>query len=102
MKSWRQNMLGRPSVSHQAVKWIFIGTAAIAAGAATRLYYVQEMLAALLLFAVVFSCAAATLLILFILDRAGEAALGFLESRGRALVEHARGRRPFSEHWYKT
>jgi hypothetical protein len=94
-------MFGQPSVSHKTLKWILIGTAAIAAAAATRLYYVQEMLAALVLFTVLFSLVAGAVLLLIILDRGGEAVLGFLESRGKALLEHAWGRRPFSEHWHK-
>lgn len=94
-------MFGQASVSHKTLKWILIGTAAIAAGAATRLYYVQEMLAALVLFTVLFSFVAGTVLLLVILDRGGEAVLGLLESRGKALLEYVWGRRPFSEHWHK-
>ena len=79
------------SVSQKMLKWILIGGgAAAAAVSATRLYYVQEMLAALLLFAVLFSCAAAALLILFVLDRAGETMLKFLELRARHTLQHAR------------
>lgn len=94
-------MFGSLPTSQKTLKWILTGSAAAAAVAATRLYYVQEMLAALLLFAVVFSCVAGALLVLFLLDRAGEAVLGFLESRGKALLQYAWGRRAFFEHRYR-
>lgn len=82
------------SVSPKALKWILIGSAAVAA---TQLYYVQEMLAALILFAVLFSCIAVVLLVLFILDRAGRATLEFLELRAKEVLQHARAWRALSE-----
>lgn len=68
-----------------------------AAFAASRIYYLQEMLAALILFAVLFSSVAALLLLLFVLDRAGEATLGFLELRAREALQHARDWRTYLE-----
>jgi len=82
------------SVSRKAWKWILIAAAVFAA---TRLYYVQEMMAALVLFAVLFSCIAAVLFLFFVLDRAGLAMLGFLELRAREMLQHARGWRGFSD-----
>jgi len=82
------------SVSRKAWKWILIAAAVFAA---TRLYYVQEMMAALVLFAVLFSCIAAVLFLFFVLDRAGLAMLGFLELRAREMLQHARGWRGLSD-----
>lgn len=70
---------------------------ALAAFAATRIYYLQEMLAALILFAVLFSSVAALLFLLFLLDRAGKATLGFLELRAREGLQHARNWRTYLE-----
>ena len=50
-------------------KWIGLGFVAIAA---TRIYYVQEMIAALIIFSVLFLGLAAVVLIIFFLDRASE------------------------------
>ncbi len=82
------------SVFQKALIVIGIGSAAFAA---SRLYYLQEMLAALILVAVLFACVAAVLLVLFILDRAGEATLGFLELRAKEALHVARGWRTFSQ-----
>jgi hypothetical protein len=76
---------------------MLIGSAAAAAVVATQLYYVREMLAALILFAILFSCIAGVLLLLFILDRTGEAMLQFLGVRGRNMLQHARERRSLSD-----
>jgi hypothetical protein len=56
----------------------------------TEIYYLQEMLAALIIFAVLFSCGAAVLLMLYILDRAGQSTMEFLELRAREVLHHAR------------
>ena len=41
-------------------------------------------------FAVLFSCGAAVLLMLYILDRAGQSTMEFLELRAREVLHHAR------------
>jgi hypothetical protein len=68
---------------------------------AGRIYYIREMVAALVLFAVFFSCIAAVVLLLIVLDRGGEAILGFLELHAKHLVQQARGRRNLSSHGTK-
>jgi hypothetical protein len=78
------------SISLKALKLTFVGFAAVAGVAAMRLYYVQEMLAALILFAILFGCFAVVLLLLYTLDRAGQAVLEFLELRGKEVLKHAR------------
>ena len=82
------------SRSQKALAAILIGLAAFTA---TRTYYLREMLAALILFAVLFSGVAALLLLIFIVDRASEATLGFLELRARAALQHARDWRTYLE-----
>ena len=82
------------SVFLRRVKWALVGSAAIAA---TRFYYVQEMLAALILFALLFGCIAAVGLLLFVLDWAAEAMLGFAVLGAQLVVRHAHQRRAVSE-----
>jgi hypothetical protein len=74
---------------------VLIGSALFAA---SQLYYMREMFAALILFSVLFSAVAAVLLILFLLDRAGEAAISFLEMHARELLQHVRDWRTGSYH----
>lgn len=74
------------SAFQKAFTWILISLAAIVA---MQLYYVQEMLAALVLFTVLFGFIAAVLLLLFMLDRASQALLDFLEPRTKHLLQHA-------------
>jgi hypothetical protein len=63
------------SVSNcKARKWILFGLAALAA---IRLYYVQEMIAALVLFLVLFAIAAGAALTLLLLDCAGQRTLAW-------------------------
>jgi hypothetical protein len=69
---------------------ILIGVAGVAA---TRFYRVREMLAALLLFAILYGCIEIVLLIVFVLDRAGEALLEFLEVRGKVVLQQVRAGR---------
>jgi hypothetical protein len=89
------------SISQKALKWIWIGGAeAVAAVLATRFYYAEEMLAALLLFAVLFTLVAGTVLLSFVLYSAGKATLGFGESWGKAMLQHARRGRGLLE--YRT
>jgi hypothetical protein len=78
----KQNMLSMRSVSKM------LALIAIVLLAARRLYYVQEMLAALILFAVLFCCIVAALTSLYVLDRAAEGAISFLESRTKELLQH--------------
>ena len=82
------------SVLLRRVKWVVVGSAAIAA---TRFYYVQEMLAVLILFALLFGCIAAVVLLLFVLDWAAEAMLGFVVLGAQLLVRYAHQRRAVSE-----
>jgi len=65
-------------------KWIWIGLAAVPA---IRVYYVQEMIAALIIFSVLFVIAAAVVLIIFVLDRASERVMTWVEA-GLARVLH--------------
>lgn len=82
------NMIGLPRVSQRGLTLALAGLAAVAA---MKFYYVEEMLAALALFTVLFGCVEAALVLLYTLDRAGRAALGFIELRAREFVQHARG-----------
>jgi len=94
---WRDTQVGRKgrhqdmsrsrSISQKALKWILI---AFAAAAALQIYYVQEILAALILLAVLFSGVATVLLILFVLERAGEALLEVLELSAKHALQQAR------------
>lgn len=78
------------------VTWFLVGCAAFLA---SRVYYIQEMVAAaLVLLAVFFSCIAAIVLLLIVLDRGGEALLGFFELYAKNLVLQARARRTFASH----
>jgi hypothetical protein len=81
-------------VSRKALVLILIGSAVFLV---TQIYYLQEMLAALILFAILFSCGAAVLLLLFLLDRAGQSTIEFLELRARDVLQHARSWRTASE-----
>jgi hypothetical protein len=74
------------SIYQRQVKWILVGAAAVAA---TRFYYVQEMLAALVLFAVLFSCIAAVLLLVVMLDRVGQTVFEFLAFHAKEVLQHA-------------
>jgi hypothetical protein len=98
-------MFCRLAISHRTLRWIVGGSVLVALTgvliAATRSYYIQEMLAALVLFTVLFSVVAGALLLLILLDRGGAAVLGFLESRGKAVLQQAWGGKPLSEHWFK-
>jgi hypothetical protein len=85
------------SVSRKALKFTLVGFAAVVGVAAMRVYYVQEMLAALILFAILFGCVAVVLLLLFMLDRAGQAVLEFLELRGKEVLQRAHVWRAVSE-----
>ena len=77
------------------MRWLLIGCAAFAA---SRIYYIKEMVAALVLFAVFFICIAAVVLLLIVLDRGGEAILGFFELHAKNLVQQTRARRTLASH----
>jgi hypothetical protein len=79
----------------KSVSWLLIGCAAFAA---SRIYYIQEMVAALVFFAVFFSCIAAVVLLLIILDYGGEAVLGFVELHAKHFVQQTRARRTLASH----
>jgi hypothetical protein len=72
-----------------------VGCAALLA---SRVYYIQEIMAALVLFAVFFSCIAAVVLLLIVLDRGGEAILGFFELSAKGMVQQARIWRTLASH----
>lgn len=74
------------SILWKALMLVLLGSAVFAA---SQSYYMREMFAALLLFSVLFSAVAAVLLLLFLLDRAGEAAILFLELHAKGLLQHA-------------
>jgi hypothetical protein len=57
-------------------KWILIGFAAVPA---IRLYYIQEMIAALIIFSVLFVGVSMVVLILFLLDRASQQIVVWIE-----------------------
>ena len=59
-------------------KWLWYGLAALAA---LRLYYVQEMIAALLLFSILFAVAVMVALVLFTVDWASQSAVAWAEPR---------------------
>jgi hypothetical protein len=98
----------------RALKWTWIGLAAFVA---LQMYFVQEMLAALVLFTIAFAVSAIIVLVLYVVDRAGQWSLGWagqhsgpaieLVRRGFAMVEDPSKksfRRPRSEsvpksHW---
>jgi hypothetical protein len=71
-------------------KWVWIGLAAVPA---IRLYYVQEMIAALMIFSVLFVVAATLVLIIFLLDRASEHAMIWVEASVARLVHRGRAAR---------
>ena len=80
--------------SQKALIVVLLGSAVLLV---TEVYYLQEMLAALIIFALLFSCGAAVLLMLFVVDRAGQSTVEFLELRAREVLHHARGWRTASE-----
>ena len=73
--------------------WIWVGLAAAAAVPAIRLYYIQELIAALMLFSVLFVGVATVVLIIFLLDRASQHVVTWVEAGVARLVHRARGAR---------
>src|SRR5260370_23324598 len=90
IESWKIAMSYEP-VSQRRVR-ISILIALIIIGA-TRAYYVREMLAALIIFSALFALVAAIILILFLiwflLDRASQLALGWIEARAKSFSRAA-------------
>jgi hypothetical protein len=58
-------------------RWMWIGLSAVPA---IRFYYVREMIAALIMFSVVFVGAATVVLVIFLLDRAGQRVITWAEA----------------------
>ena len=69
--------------------WILVALIALIAVAATQDYYVREMLAALIIFSVLFALVAAIVLTLFLLDRASQLALGWIEPHAKSFAHAA-------------
>jgi antibiotic biosynthesis monooxygenase (ABM) superfamily enzyme len=70
--------------------WILVALIIIGA---TRVYYVREMLAALIIFSALFGLVATIVLTLFLiwflLDRASQLALGWIEARAKSFAHAA-------------
>lgn len=66
--------------------WILVAPIAVAT---TQVYYVREMLAALIIFSVLFAFVAAIVVALFLLDRASQLALGWIEARAKSFAHAA-------------
>ena len=71
----------------KARKWLWIGLAVVAA---LQFYYVQEMIAAFVVLAVVFAVIAGAGLLVFLVDRASERTLGWMETSVLAVLRGAR------------
>jgi hypothetical protein len=71
----------------KARKWIWIGLASLVA---IQIYYVREMLAALVIFTVVFALMAAVAVVLFLLDRASQRTVAWVEPQAKqaAVLAH--------------
>jgi len=68
-------------------KWMWIGLAIVAA---LQFYYVQEMIAAFVVLGVVFALMAGAGLLVFLVDRASERTLGWVETRALAILRTPR------------
>jgi hypothetical protein len=68
-------------------KWMWIGLAVVAA---LQFYYVQEMIAAFVVLAVVFAVIAGAGLLVFLVDRASERTLSWIETSVLAVLRTAR------------
>ena len=74
-------------ISQRRVRiWILVALITIGA---TRVYYVLEMLVALVIFSALFASVAAIVLIWFLLDRASQLALGWVEARAKSFARAA-------------
>jgi len=72
---------------NKARKWLWIGLAVVAA---LQFYYVQEMIAAFVVLAVVFAVIAGARLLIFLVDRASERTLSWIETSALAALRTAR------------
>jgi hypothetical protein len=68
-------------------KWMWIGLAAVTA---LQFYYVQEMIAAFVVLAVIFAVIAGAGLLIFLVDRASDRTLGWVETSALAVLHTAR------------
>jgi uncharacterized membrane protein YqjE len=71
----------------KARKWMWVGLVAFVA---LQIYFVQEMLAALMLFTGLFAILAVIVLVLYLVDRAGQWSLGWAEQHVRPAFQLAR------------
>jgi hypothetical protein len=67
--------------------WMFLG-----ALVALQLYFVRELLAALFLFTLAFAVLACLVLVLFLIEQAGQLSLAWVEPRTRSVVPKLRER----------
>jgi hypothetical protein len=67
-------------------KWMWIGLAIVAA---LQFYYVQEMIAAFVVLGVGFALVAGASLLVFLVDRASERTLGWVETGALAILRTA-------------
>jgi antibiotic biosynthesis monooxygenase (ABM) superfamily enzyme len=89
-ESWKISMSYEPISQWKVRIGILVGLIPIGA---TRVYYVREMLAALIIFSALFALVAAIgltlFLIWFLLDRARQLELGWMEKRGKGFARAA-------------
>ena len=72
---------------NKARKWMWIGLAVVVA---LQFYYVQEMIAAFVVLAVLFALIAGAGLLVFLVDRASDRTLGWVETSALAVLRTAR------------
>ena len=71
----------------KARKWMWVGLAAFVG---FQIYFVQELLAALMLFTGVFAVIAIVVVVLYLVDRAGQWTIGWAGQRVRPAIQLAR------------
>lgn len=86
LETWKIAMSYKRSSRRKVSIWILVAVIAVAA---TQVYYVRELLAALIIFSVLFALVAAIVLALFLLDRASQLALGWIEVRAKSFAHGA-------------
>jgi hypothetical protein len=79
------------------ILWLALG-----ALAAAQLYLVRELLAALVLFAILFAALGVPVLILFLLQKAGEKAIAWAEHRWRTLAGSLRPAAPAAQRIHRS
>lgn len=72
---------------NKARKWLWIGLAVVAA---LQFYYVREMIAAFVVLAVAFAVIAGAGLLIFLVDRASERTLSWIETSALAVLRTSR------------